>query len=491
MLTNLALLTVTLAAWSSAARTTGLLLVARRTVGAVRILPGTEQRDPVCVLVPCYNEELVLGKTLDAIFASEGVNLASVICIDDGSTDESHAVMRTAQGDHGDKLVVLRQPNGGKATALNAGLAAVDSRFFVAIDADTRVMPHTIAALLSRLHEPGRVAAVSGHMLVGNRSPASTAVYSAQTREYERANNLDRRAFSAADLISVVPGAVGAFETDAVRNVGGYPLGTLAEDAHLTFELLLSGRKIVHEPAADVLTEAPETFAGLLTQRVRWATGKLQVLRRTAPRALRASTPVRLLWLDTAVQEALAPIAGVLLVAAAPLLLVTIAAAAAEGEATTAQMWLAALCALAIAQQIALWWISVRFARAADAPSRRALDLRPATWSPWSLLALPVARSVAGWRAWATVVTGAEPRWNKLPRSGDVVGVEEAQLAGPGAAAPGARHPHQDSPVEIPPGLPRRTPYREHEEHHARDRRPRRFLGRELRSRARRQGNHL
>src|SRR5436190_23811433 len=72
--------------------------------------------------------------------------------------------------------------------------------------------------------------------------------------------NLDRRAFELFNAIGVVPGAIGAWRRRALVEAGGYSHDTLAEDADLTITIERNGWRVLGEPAAIALTEAPESL---------------------------------------------------------------------------------------------------------------------------------------------------------------------------------------------------------------------------------------
>ena len=145
-----------------------------------------------------------------------------VIVIDDGSTDGTSDVVRERFGtDPRVKLITI--PNGGKARAVNTGLAHRTARVVVALDADTQFEPDTIARL-ARWFGDETIGAVAGNAKVGNRINLLTRW---QALEYITAQNLERRALAAFDCITVVPGAVGAWRrsrsVEAWRLPDGYP----------------------------------------------------------------------------------------------------------------------------------------------------------------------------------------------------------------------------------------------------------------------------
>jgi cellulose synthase/poly-beta-1,6-N-acetylglucosamine synthase-like glycosyltransferase len=229
-----------------------------------------ENRALVSVLIPCFNEEAVIVSSIERILASDWDNL-ELIVLDDGSTDQTAARVRAAFGDH-PRVRLMSFPNGGKANALNIGLAAASGDVIVALDADTQFARETIG-LLARWFVDPRIGAVAGNALVGNRVNLITRW---QSLEYITAQNLERRALAALGAVTVVPGAVGAWRRATLEQLGGFPHDTLAEDQDLTLAAQLHGWRIEFDADARAYTEAPETLAGLLKQRFRWSFGTLQ-----------------------------------------------------------------------------------------------------------------------------------------------------------------------------------------------------------------------
>ena len=231
----------------------------------------------VAVLIPAYNEEKVIERTIRAALRSSYPNVR-VIVIDDGSTDRTLDVARDGfrREEASGRVVILTKPNSGKAEALNFGLQRLrgDEQVFVGIDADTVIARDAISLLVPHFVDP-KVGAVAGNAKVGNRVNLWTRW---QALEYITSQNFERRALNTLGAVSVVPGAIGAWRTSAVHEAGGYQTDTVAEDADLTMGLLRRGYRVQYDDRALAYTEAPMNAKGLMRQRFRWSFGILQAV---------------------------------------------------------------------------------------------------------------------------------------------------------------------------------------------------------------------
>jgi cellulose synthase/poly-beta-1,6-N-acetylglucosamine synthase-like glycosyltransferase/peptidoglycan/xylan/chitin deacetylase (PgdA/CDA1 family) len=226
----------------------------------------------VSVLIPAYNEALVIVSSIEQILKSSYPRL-ELIVIDDGSTDAtSQVVSERFASDSRVRLISI--PNGGKANAINTALLEARGEVVVALDADTQFEPETISKLVRWFVDPA-VGAVAGNAKVGNRVNVITYW---QALEYITAQNLERRALAALGAITVVPGAIGAWRRTALDGLGGFPADTLAEDQDLTIAIQKAGYQVLFDGDAVAWTEAPDSMRGLARQRFRWAYGTLQCL---------------------------------------------------------------------------------------------------------------------------------------------------------------------------------------------------------------------
>lgn len=376
-----------------------------RRAGPARIPDGMV----VTVAIPAYNESRVIAGTLRALAACHPPP-QHVVVVDDGSVDDTSAVAEACRSVL-PGLRVITQPNRGKAAALNAAIAATDADIVVVIDADTQVTPSLIAEITAPFADPS-VGAVAGNVKVGNRRNVLAAL---QALEYVISLNVDRRAQDLLGVITVVPGAAGAFRRTALDAVGGYPADTLVEDADLTQTLLRERWRIRYAPAAVVHTEAPQTLRDVVRQRRRWSFGTVQLTAKHVPtlfdpRAGRAGM-IALPWLLGT---------QVLLPAFGPLADLWLVWSLVNGRFGVA----AVAVALAIALDLTLTVIAValdgeRWTLVALSPALRLL------WRPLQLVI--VARAVISW------LSGRNEQWNKVTRYATVDLVPQSR---PGPAVP-------------------------------------------------------
>jgi len=225
---------------------------------------------PVTAIVPAFNERAGIAATVGSILASTHQPL-HVIVVDDGSTDGTAEVVR---GMRSPDVWLIRQPNEGKAAALNTGLAAARTELVVLVDGDTVVEPWTITELV-RPFADASIGAVSGNAKVANQRGLLGRW---QHIEYVMGFNLDRRMYDVLQCMPTVPGAVGAFRRQAIADAGGVPVDTLAEDTDLTMALLRAHWRVVYAERARAWTEAPANLGQLWRQRYRWCYGTLQAM---------------------------------------------------------------------------------------------------------------------------------------------------------------------------------------------------------------------
>ena len=258
----------------------GILLVSGRAIiiGLLALIekmrpdPGDhpEFQPLVSVLIPAYNEEDVILRTVTSALAADYPN-TEIIVINDGSTDRTGELLQENFGAN-PRVHIIHQVNGGKPSALARGLDNATGKIAVTIDADTHIDRKAISKLVRNFIDP-QVGAVAGNVKVGNRTRWLTRW---QALEYITSQNMEKRAFDLLNCIPVVPGAIGAWRVEAITAAGGFTAETVAEDTDLTIAIRRAGWRISYDEEAIGYTQAPETSEALMRQRFRWTFGTLQ-----------------------------------------------------------------------------------------------------------------------------------------------------------------------------------------------------------------------
>jgi len=241
------------------------------------VFPGAVEINlPTSVVLAAFNEEPVIARTLRSILTSD-YPILEVIVVDDGSTDGTSDEVRKVMAED-PRVVLLRQPNTGKAHALNNGVEVAAGDFVVTLDADTIMDSATVTNMMRHfaLDTTGRLGAVAGVVRVGNRRTNLLTRW--QALEYLTQIGVERSAQDALGAISIIPGACAAWRKEAILDAGGYSNITLAEDCDLALTLHQLGWKVTQDDEALAYTEVPETVDDLLAQRTRWTFGTLQAI---------------------------------------------------------------------------------------------------------------------------------------------------------------------------------------------------------------------
>lgn len=230
---------------------------------------GVPVTAPVSVIVPAYNEKANIEVAIRSILA--GDHPIEVLVVDDGSTDGTADLVESLCLP---RVRVIRKVNGGKASALNTGIAHARYDLIVMVDGDTVFERDTVRHLVQPFGDPG-VGAVAGNVKIANRDTFLTRL---QHIEYVVGFNVDRRVHDVTGSMPTIPGAAGAFRREALTGVGGVSEETLAEDTDLTIAIGRAGWRMVFEEKAVAWTEAPTSLHQLWQQRFRWTYGTMQAI---------------------------------------------------------------------------------------------------------------------------------------------------------------------------------------------------------------------
>ncbi len=228
----------------------------------------------ISVIVPAYNEEVGITKTLDSIAASNYPH-TQIIVVNDGSTDNTHNKITQWLKDSNtnSECLYINQDNGGKAKALNNALNQATGEIIVTVDADSVVAANTLFEIVQPFKDE-QVGAVAGNIVVHASGNLLTWV---QQLEY-LVGFMIKRADSFFNSVYIIGGAAAAYRTSALQQVGHFDHRLITEDIELSVRMLSAGFKTKFASKAAVITEAPTKIGCLVKQRLRWKYGRIQTL---------------------------------------------------------------------------------------------------------------------------------------------------------------------------------------------------------------------
>lgn len=226
-----------------------------------------DYKPTVSVLVPAFNEEKTIAKTIESI-KNQSYPIEEIIVIDDCSTDKTGEIAQKL----GAKVVRTPKNSGTKARAQNFGLQFVKSEIVVTVDADTVLAPDAIEKILPALAD-GQTLSACGFVLPQQRK---TFWERARTVQYLYYIGLSKKAQDHWGVPLVSSGCFSAYNTKMLKEMGGFPEGTIVEDMVLTWRAHLSGKKVKLVSGAVCYPKDPENWKQYKAQMLRWNRGFLQ-----------------------------------------------------------------------------------------------------------------------------------------------------------------------------------------------------------------------
>lgn len=130
-----------------------LALLCPRPVEKERLPLSVTNHYDLSVIVPVFNAQDFLQVTLESVLNQRTNFSYQVICVNDGSSDNSEAILSEYTKDQ--RVTVLHQPNAGIAAARNKGLAHAHSGVVMFLDADDILLPGAIELLMSEMKSSG------------------------------------------------------------------------------------------------------------------------------------------------------------------------------------------------------------------------------------------------------------------------------------------------------------------------------------------------
>jgi hyaluronan synthase len=235
------------------------------------------------VVVPAYNEGRMVEMALHSVAQADyPLEKLEIICVDDGSTDDTWDYIEQARERFPGLIRTIRFPeNRGKKAALYAGFQAARGEVLVTVDSDSVIEPQALRHLVAPLQEDDSIGAVAGNVKVYNRHRSLMG-----KMQGVRFVNLDflRASQSLYKTVICTPGSLSAYRRAALLpNLDAWLHQTFlrapchhSEDRALTNYILKSGYYSYYQRSAVVYTLVPETYAGVCRMYLRWERGNVR-----------------------------------------------------------------------------------------------------------------------------------------------------------------------------------------------------------------------
>jgi hyaluronan synthase len=235
------------------------------------------------VIVPVFNEGPMIEACLESIgSAAYPRDRLEIICIDDGSTDDSWDYIVRARDRRPGLIKTIRFPhNRGKKEALYRGFGEAQGEVLVTVDSDSLIAKEALQHLVAPLLSDARIGAVAGNVKVHNRHDSLIG-----KMQGVRFVNLDylRASQSVYRTVICTPGSLSAYRRAALmphleawrrQTFLGAPCHH-SEDRALTNFILRAGYYTCYQRTAVVYTLVPESYAGLCKMYLRWERGNVR-----------------------------------------------------------------------------------------------------------------------------------------------------------------------------------------------------------------------
>jgi len=237
-------------------------------------VPKITKEYSLSVIIPCYNDEDVIEKTVKAVLASDYKGLKKVIVVDDCSTDNSFAVIKELAKKYPKVIAVQTPKNTGKAAgSKNYGAKFADTELIGYVDSDSFVEETAIRKMIGFFDDP-KVGATTGVILVDNRNKFLEKM---QAIEYKLIA-FRRKLLEFMDAIYVTPGPLAIYRRKAFDAVRGFDERNLTEDIEITWNLITKKYVVRMSLQSYVYTVAPNKLKEWINQRIRWNLGGFQTM---------------------------------------------------------------------------------------------------------------------------------------------------------------------------------------------------------------------
>ena len=220
------------------------------------------------IIVPCYNEEYTVDRTIDSLLDLDyPKDKITILIVDDGSTDNTWSVLQKFKDKEG-VILMQKENEGSKFSALNFALRYITSDLVGVLDADSWVSKDALKNYMYFFRDIDVMAVIPSMVI----AEPDSLLRKAQKAEYD-VGLFARKAFSHLNAIYITPGPFSVFRKYVFDSLGNYKEAHHTEDAEIALRMQKNHYKIAYSEKSIVYTVGPKTLKPLIKQRVRWIYG--------------------------------------------------------------------------------------------------------------------------------------------------------------------------------------------------------------------------
>ena len=224
----------------------------------------------VCIIVPCFNEEKTIIKTVQSLLNLDyPKDKLEILVVNDGSFDKTFQKAKTLEKYR--QVKIFHKKNGGKYTALNYGLSKTNAEFVGCLDADSFVNSNALKLTMTQFKNPKIMAATASVKIYQPKNIVQ------QIQKIEFIFGIfSRKILALLNSIIIAPGPFTIFRKKIFDELGLFRHGHNTEDLEIAFRLQSKNYQITNTPNACVYTVSPSSFKKLYQQRKRWYHGLIR-----------------------------------------------------------------------------------------------------------------------------------------------------------------------------------------------------------------------
>ena len=244
--------------------------------GDHKIRSDLDAKYSVALVIPCYNEEVVIErKLINSFNLTRPKGPFAVYVIDDGCTDNSVKIAEEFKRlKETENLFLLKhQGEKGKARALNWVFEKIQEDIIVVTDVDVILEKNALVNLIANFND-ATVGAVNGKLLINKQNKKFTTNTESS---YRRIYDIWRRAESNLHSCSVFNGPLMAFRKQVLDKVK-INENTYSDDTDLLFKTIQLGYRAIYEPQAQFFESVDPSFLEQMKRKIRRATGLTHTL---------------------------------------------------------------------------------------------------------------------------------------------------------------------------------------------------------------------